>query len=70
MLQPFDAVNQAMRDRDDKFTKRELIAMHVYTIRISSNPKIIVTNANMIEAAQESCKAADILLQELRKPPK
>jgi hypothetical protein len=68
MTNPFDQVNQAMRDRDDKFTKREFAAMHILA-GIMSNAQL-PEKVNSIELAQLAIKSADILIQELGKPRK
>lgn len=65
MVNPFDQVNQAMKDRDDKFTKREMAAIYVMA-GIYSNAQL--PDVNAFQIAQLAIKATDILLQELGKP--
>ena len=68
MVNPFDQINQAMRDRDDKFTKREMMSMH-FLAAILSNAQL-PEKVSTIELAQLAIKSADTLLQELGKPRK
>lgn len=65
-MNPFDNVNQAMKDRDDKFTKREFASMHILAGIVSDAEYL--NQQSKLELAQEAIKLADILLQELGKP--
>lgn len=67
-MDPFDQVNKAMRDREDKLTKREFASIHILA-GILSNASL-PEKVNNLELAQLAIKSADILIQELGKPRK
>ena len=66
MVQPFDALNQKMRDQEDRLTKREYTAIACLQ-GILSNAQL-PQGINTLDVAQLAIKAADILIRELGKP--
>lgn len=66
MGNPFDQVNQAMKDRDDKFTKREMASMHMLAA-ILSNAQL-PEGASTLQLVELAIKSTDVLFQELGRP--
>jgi len=66
-MDPFKQVNDAMRDRDSLFTKREMIAMHMLSAQIASVKEWTEDPLKQIAPmANKAIMAADILLERLR----
>lgn len=66
MVHPIDAMNQAIHDRDDKFTKREMASMHMLAA-ILSNAQL-PEGATTLQMVELAIKSTDVLFQELRRP--
>lgn len=64
---PFELLNTKIRDADDKFTKREIIAAQLLQGLLSNSNTI--NSAPLLDLARHAIKNADILLQELRTKP-
>jgi hypothetical protein len=66
-LQPFEQLNAAIRDKDEKFTKREMIAMHLMSAQIASIQTWDEKPLNQLASmAQKAIMGSDILLDKLR----
>lgn len=69
MSNPFAELNTKIRDADDKFTKREIVAAQLLQGLLSNPNTSTSTQFTLLDLARHAIRNADILLQELRTKP-